>query len=152
VDDDLVVEGAEQDAVLDGGRAAVGLVLGVVHFAGAGGLGAAAGPLAVPVPQQDRVADPGRDRLGVPDVQRQAGAAEAGAELPAPQTSDAVKLSSCLGKFCGGGGECDGFVVVLAGEQAVVQAAEQAGEQVALGGGVPVAGVFAAVVVGAGAG
>jgi len=41
---------------------------------------------------------------------------------------------------------------VLAGEQAVVQAAEQAGEQVALGGGVPVGGVFAPVVVGAGAG
>ena len=41
---------------------------------------------------------------------------------------------------------------MLAGEQAVMQAAEQASEQVALGGGVPVAGVFAAVVVGAGAG
>jgi hypothetical protein len=33
-----------------------------------------------------------------------------------------------------------------------VQAAEQAAEQVALGGGVPVAGVAALVVVGAGAG
>jgi hypothetical protein len=68
------------------------------------------------------------------------------------KTSDAVKLSSCLGKFFGGGGERGGFVVVLAGEQAVVQAAEEAGEQVALGGGVPVAGVATAVVVGAGAG
>ena len=68
------------------------------------------------------------------------------------ETSDAVKLSSCLGDFLCGGGECGGLVVVLAGDQAVVQAAEQAAEQVALGGGVPVTGVFAAVVVGAGAG
>src|SRR5258707_11098799 len=45
VDHDLVVEGAEQDAVLGRRRAAVGLVPGVVHLAGAGGLGAAAGPL-----------------------------------------------------------------------------------------------------------
>jgi hypothetical protein len=64
------------------------------------------------------------------------------------KTSDAVKLSSCLGDFLGGGGEGGGLVVVLAGGQAVVEAAEE----VALGGGVPVAGVFAAVVVGAGAG
>ena len=85
VDDDLVVERAQQHAVLDGGLAAVGLVLRVVHLAGAGGLGAAAGPLAVPVPQQDRVADPRRDRLGVADVQRQARPAEADAELPAAQ-------------------------------------------------------------------
>ncbi len=35
------------------------------------------------------------------------------------QTSDAVKLSSCLGKFAGGDGEGDGFVVFLAGVQAV---------------------------------
>ena len=70
----------------------------------------------------------------------------------AGQTSDAVKLSSCLGKFFRCGGEGDGLVVVLAGGQAVVQAAEEAAEQVALGGGVPVAGVFAAVVVGAGGG
>ena len=68
------------------------------------------------------------------------------------KTSDAVKLSSCLGKFFRGGGEGDGLLVVLPGDQAVPEAAEQAAEQVALGGGVPVAGVFAAVVVGAGAG
>ena len=68
------------------------------------------------------------------------------------ETSDAVKLSSCLGNFLCSGGECGGLVVMLAGDQAVVQAAEQAAEQVALGGGVPVTGVFAAVVVGAGAG
>src|SRR4029077_6339603 len=49
---DLVVERAEQDAVLGGGLAAVSLVFRMVHLAGAGGLGAAAGPLAVPVPQQ----------------------------------------------------------------------------------------------------
>jgi hypothetical protein len=68
------------------------------------------------------------------------------------ETSDAVKLSSCVRKFPGAGGEGGGFVVVLAGGQAVVQAAEQAAEQVALGGGVPVAGVASPVVVGAGAG
>ena len=67
------------------------------------------------------------------------------------KTSDAVKLSSCPGKFSGGG-EGGGFVVVLAGGQAVPKAAEEAAEQVALGGGVPVAGVFPPVVVGAGAG
>ena len=68
------------------------------------------------------------------------------------ETSDAVKLSSCVRKFFGDGGESDGFVVLAAGGQAVVQAAEEAAEQVALGGGVPVAVVAAAVVVGAGAG
>jgi hypothetical protein len=41
---------------------------------------------------------------------------------------------------------------VLTGGQAVVEAAEQAVEEVALGSGVTVTGVFAAVVVGAGAG
>jgi len=44
------------------------------------------------------------------------------------------------------------LVVLLAGGQAVVEAAEEASEQVALGGGVPVAVGFAPVVVGAGAG
>src|SRR5882672_12830268 len=38
MNDDLVVERAQQDTVLDRGRAAVGLVLGVVHLARAGGL------------------------------------------------------------------------------------------------------------------
>ena len=41
---------------------------------------------------------------------------------------------------------------MLAGGQAVVQAAEEAAEEVALGGGVPVAVGLAAVVVGSGAG
>jgi len=75
------------------------------------------------------------------------------------QTSDAFScqvavadlLSGCRREF-GRGGECDGFVVVLACEQAVVEAAQEAAEQVALGGGVPVPGGCAAVVVGAGAG
>ena len=39
------------------------------------------------------------------------------------QTSDAVKLSSCVAGLAGRGGEGGGFVVVLAGDQAVVQAA-----------------------------
>ena len=83
--DDLVVERAEQHAVLDGCLPAVGLVLDVVHLARRGGLVAPPGPLAVLVPQDDRVADPGRDGLGVPDVQRQAGPAQPDAELPAAQ-------------------------------------------------------------------
>src|SRR6516164_7089222 len=49
-------------------------------------------------------------------------------------------------------GECGFLVVVLAGGQAVPEAAEEASEEVALGGGVPVAVAAAAVVVGAGAG
>jgi hypothetical protein len=72
------------------------------------------------------------------------------AEVKPVQTSDAVKVSSCAGKFLVLGGEGDGLVVVLAGDQAVVEAAEEAAEQVALGGVVLVAFVFAAVVVGAG--
>jgi len=62
-----------------------------------------------------------------------------------------ILLSGCRGQFRGGG-EGSGLVVVLAGDQAAVQAAEHAAEQVALVGGMPVAGVAAAVVVGAGAG
>ena len=48
--------------------------------------------------------------------------------LHSGKTSDAIKLSSCAGEFFCGGGECGGFVVVPAGDQAVVQAAEQAAE------------------------
>ena len=71
----------------------------------------------------------------------------------AKKTSDAVKLSSCFGASCWRGrGEGGLLVVGLAGGQAVVQAAEEAAEEVALGGGVPVSVGFAAVVVGAGAG
>jgi hypothetical protein len=62
-------------------------------------------------------------------------------------------LSSCDvvrgGSWLGEGGA---FVVVLAGGQAVVQAAEEQPEQVALRGGVPVPIGFAPVVAGAGAG
>jgi hypothetical protein len=69
------------------------------------------------------------------------------------ETSDAVRLSSCSGLCCWCGcGEGGVLVVVLAGGQAVVQVAGEASEQVALGGGVPVAVGFAPVVVGAGAG
>jgi hypothetical protein len=41
-----------------------------------------------------------------------------------------------------GSGECDLFVVVLSGLQAVAQTAEESVEQVAWGGGVTVAGGF----------
>jgi transposase len=73
------------------------------------------------------------------------------AEL-AMETSDAVWLSSGDG-MCGvAGGEGGVLVVVLAGGQAVVETAEESAEQVALGGGVPVAVGLAPVVVGFGAG
>jgi hypothetical protein len=68
------------------------------------------------------------------------------------ETSDAVKLSSCVANFLPDDREGGGFVVVLAGVQALPDASEQAAEQVPLGGGVPVAVVTAPVVVGAGAG
>jgi transposase len=74
------------------------------------------------------------------------------AEL-AMETSHALKLSS--GGFRGGAAGCwegDVFVVALPGLEAVVEAAEEPAEQVALGGGVPVAGGLAPVVVGPGAG
>ena len=48
--------------------------------------------------------------------------------------------------------EGDGLLEELAGGQAVVQAADETVEQVALRGGVVVAGLLAAVVVGAGTG
>ena len=69
------------------------------------------------------------------------------------KTSHALKLSS----GCGGGrgvGVGEGCVLVVAGPrfQAVVQDADHAVEQVALGGDVPVAGGLASVVMGAGAG
>ena len=57
----------------------------VVDLAGRRGLVAAAGEPAVLVPQDDRPADRGRDVAADPDVQGEAGAGEAGAELPAAQ-------------------------------------------------------------------
>jgi hypothetical protein len=71
------------------------------------------------------------------------------------ETSHALSVSSrcgwgaCLGL---GWGEGDVLVVVRSGGQAVVQDADHAVEQVALGGGVVVAGGLSPVVVGAGAG
>jgi hypothetical protein len=85
VNRDLVMEPAQQHAVLDGRGAAVGLVPGVVHLARLGGLVAPPGPLAVLVAQHHRVADPRRDGLGVADVQRQARPAQPHPELPAAQ-------------------------------------------------------------------
>src|ERR1700722_1765885 len=58
VDHDLVVEKTQQDALPGAGVAAVGFVLDVVHLARGGGLGAAAGPPAVLVPEHNGVADP----------------------------------------------------------------------------------------------
>jgi hypothetical protein len=59
--------------------------------------------------------------------------------------------SGCCGQVRAGR-EGNVLVVFLAGDQALVQAAEQAAEQVALGSGVPVASLAASVVAGAGAG
>src|SRR5207344_38998 len=84
VDDDQVMEPAQQDTVRGAGLAAVLLVLDVVDLADGGGL-VTAGEPAVPVAQDDRVADPGRDGLGVADVQRQAWPGQAGAELTAAE-------------------------------------------------------------------
>ena len=65
--------------------AAVGLVPDVVDLARRRGLMTAAGPPAPLIPQDHRVADPGRDRAGVPDVERQARPGQPGAQLPGPQ-------------------------------------------------------------------
>jgi len=67
-------------------------------------------------------------------------------------SSRAARIAAMVRVAGMGGGEGGVFVVVLAGGQAVVEAAEEASEQVALGGGVPVSVGFAPVVVGAGAG
>jgi hypothetical protein len=78
------------------------------------------------------------------------------AHLLADKTSHALNLSSGgrrggrSGLF--GRGEGEVFVVERSGGQAVVQDADHAVEQVALGGGMAVAGGLASVVVGAGAG
>ncbi len=58
VDDDVMMEPAQQDAILDAGFPAAGLVLDVVDFTRGGGLPAATGPLAVVVPEPHRVPDP----------------------------------------------------------------------------------------------
>jgi hypothetical protein len=64
-----------------------------------------------------------------------------------------ICLSSCHVMGCwGGAGEGGVLVIVLAGGQAVVQAAEEPPEQVAPCGGVPLSAGLAPIVVGAGAG
>ena len=50
------------------------------------------------------------------------------------------RCQAASGSLLVAAGECGGLVVVLAGGQAVVEAAEEPVEEVALGGGVPVAG------------
>jgi hypothetical protein len=70
----------------------------------------------------------------------------------ADKTSHALKLSSSLLGSGRGHRECGVFVVGLACGEAVVQTADEAVEQVALGGVVSVAGGSAPVVVGSGAG
>jgi hypothetical protein len=81
----LMVVRAQQDALVEAGRTAVSLVLYMVHLTACRGLVTAAGPPAPPVPQDHRVADPWRDRLGEPDVQGQARPGQAGAQLLGPQ-------------------------------------------------------------------
>ena len=86
VDHDLVVEETEQRRSLwcwSCRRSPCACTRCTSHARG--GLVAASRPPAVLVAQGDGVADPGRDGLGVADVQRQAGAAEAGAEFQAAQ-------------------------------------------------------------------
>src|SRR5580658_2621817 len=65
----VMVEEADQDAIIETSFAAVALVLEVMHLARRRGLIAAAGPLTPLVPGLDRVPDPGRDIIGIPDVQ-----------------------------------------------------------------------------------
>src|ERR1700750_1542883 len=84
VDDDQVMEPAQQDTARGAVLAAVLLVLDVVDLADGGGL-VTAGEPAVLVALDNRVADPGRDGLGVADVQRQARPGQAGAELAAAE-------------------------------------------------------------------
>src|SRR6476660_1635231 len=72
---------------------------GVVDLAGCRGLRAAAGPLAVLVAEPDRVADGGRDGLAVADVQGQAGAAGAQAELAAQEAGEAAGAGQQLDRL-----------------------------------------------------
>ena len=80
-----MVEAAEQHAFGEAGGSAAGFVLDVVDFAGGGGLVAAAGPAAVPVAQDDGVADGGGDVAADADVQGEAGPGQPGAELAGAQ-------------------------------------------------------------------
>ena len=64
--------------------AAVGFVLDVVDLAGRRGLVTSVRPPAPLIAQDDRVADRGRDGVGVADVQRQGRPGQPGPELPGP--------------------------------------------------------------------
>ena len=79
------MEGAQQHAVCGAGHVAVGLVLGVVHLARRGAGWSQPQPTGSAYRADHRIADPGRDRLGVPDIQRQARPAQPGAGLQAAQ-------------------------------------------------------------------
>src|ERR1700691_1740163 len=85
VNHDLMMKEADQDTIIETSFATVALVLEVMHLASRRGLITAAGPLAPAIPGLDRVADPGRDIVGIADVQGLARAAEPGTELPAAQ-------------------------------------------------------------------
>ena len=85
VDHNLMVKPAKQNTISNAGMTAVSLVPDVVDLARRRGLMTALGPPAPLIPQDHRVADPGRDRAGVPDVERQARPGQQGAQLPGPQ-------------------------------------------------------------------
>jgi hypothetical protein len=78
-------EEAQKHAISDAGLAALGLVSDVVDLTCRRRLVTPPGPLTVVVPEDDRVADRGRDGLGVADIKRQARPAQPGAELTAAQ-------------------------------------------------------------------
>jgi sugar phosphate isomerase/epimerase len=100
VDGDVMVEETVERAPVHAGLATVGQVSHMVDLAGRGRLVAAAGPPAMLVPQDHRAADRGGDLGAVPDVQRQAGPGQAGAELPGAQEA---------GQPAGTGDQVDGL-------------------------------------------
>ena len=104
--DHLVMERTQQDAVLGAGLAAVGLVLGVVHLAGRGGLVAAARPTgsAGPAASPRCGSRPGSSRRtrcpaagsARPAGRRAAGGAGSCASPPGPDSrSTALPMTAC---------------------------------------------------------
>src|SRR5580698_6567369 len=85
VQDDVVVPPAVAFEVVQAGVAAVCAVDHVVGFAAGGGLVAAAGVLAVLVPQGDQAAQVGRDLVGLADIEGEGGPGEGLAEQVAAQ-------------------------------------------------------------------